>query len=419
MTHRERVKAALAHRQPDRVPVDFGSTAVTGISASVIANLRRHLRLDGPDGRVKVTEPYQMLGGIEDDLREKMFIDTVGLLNINNMFGFPNRDWKPWTMFDGTHVLVPGGFNTEPDAEGNIPMYACGDNKYPPAAVMPNGGYYFDSTRRQKPIDDDHMNVEDNLEEFTLYLDEILEHLERESRRFYENTSYAIVYSMGGTAFGDIALVPAPWLRDPKGVRDVEEWYVSTVLRREYVREVFNRQCEIGLKNLSLVKEAVGDRIEAVFITGTDFGTQRGPFISPDAYRDLYQPFHTRISGWIHANTSWKVFMHSCGGIRPLLADIIAAGIDIVNPVQCSAEGMDAQGLKDDFGDKLVFWGGGVDTQKTLPFGTPEEVYAEVSERIRIFNRGGGFVFNAIHNIQQGTPVENVSAMLRAIDDAE
>ena len=250
------------------------------------------------------------------------------------------------------------------------------------------------------------------------YPDEELVYIDKQSEWLYNNTELAIAYSMGGTAFGDIAFVPGPSLKDPKGIRGIEEWYVSTVIRRDYIREVFERQCETGLKNLALVKEAMGNRIDVIFTTGTDFGTQRGPFISPDAYRDLYKPFHKQVCDWIHENTSWKVFIHSCGGIRPLLEDIIDAGFDALNPVQCSAEGMEPQGLKDDFGGRITFWGGGVDTQKTLPFGTPEDVYNEVSERIRIFNKNGGFVFNSIHNIQAGTPVENVKAMADAIRDS-
>ena len=418
MTSRERIRAALNHKQPDRVPVDFGSTMVTGISVSVISKLRKALGLDGQDARVKVTEPYQMLGEIQPDLKEKLFIETAGLFNINNMFGFPNEDWKKWTMFDGTDVLVPGLFNIEPDENGNIPMYAEGNENYPPSAVMPEGGFYFDSISRQKPIDDNNLNVEDNLEEFGPYTDELLSYLEKESIRLYEETDYALVYSMGGTSFGDIAFIPAPSLKDPRGIRDVEEWYISTVTRRDYIYEVFDRQCEIALENLDRVKDALKDRIEVIFITGTDFGTQRGPFISPDAYRNLYKPFHKRICDWIHRNTSWKVFIHSCGGIRPLIEDIIDAGFDILNPVQCSAEGMEAQKLKDDFGDSVTFWGGSVDTQKTLPFGTPEDVYREVSQRISIFDKDGGFVFNPIHNVQAGTPVENFLAMLKAIEDS-
>ncbi|HUT64330.1 MAG TPA: uroporphyrinogen decarboxylase family protein [Anaerolineae bacterium] len=418
MTSRERVRSALNHRQPDRVPVDFGSTMVTGISVSLISQLRRELGLDVPGDRVKVIEPYQMLGEIKDDLREKMFIDCIGLFGLKNMFGFENRNWKPWTLFDRTEVLVPDLFNRDPDVNGNIPMFAGGDRSYPPCAIMPKGGFYFDSMDRQKPIDEHFLNVEDNLEEFGLYSEEELKHLEKQSEWLFTNTEYALVYSMGGTSFGDIAFVPGPSLKDPKGIRGVEEWYISTVSRRDYVYEVFERECEIGLMNLISVKEAVGDRIDVIFITGTDFGTQRGPFISPDAYRDLFKPCHRKICDWIHKNTSWKVFIHTCGGIRPLIEDIIDAGFDVLNPVQCSAEGMDPRRLKDDFGNRVTFWGGGVDTQKTLPFGTPEEVYNEVSERIRIFNKGGGYVFNTIHNIQAGCPVKNIMAMIDAIRDS-
>lgn len=418
MTPRERVRAAINHKQPDRVPVDFGSTMVSGISVSVISRLRKSLGLDKPGDRVKVTEPYQMLGEIGDDLREAINIDCAGLFGAKNMFGFENAGWKPWTTFDGTEVLVPADFNTTPDAEGNIPMYACGDKSYPPAAVMPKGGFYFDSTPRQEPVDDNNLNVEDNLEEFGKYSETDLKLLEKRSRELYDNTPYSITYSMGGTSFGDIAFVPGPMLKNPKGIRGVEEWYVSTILRYDYVKEVFERQCEIGMENLKLVKEAIGERINVIFITGTDFGTQRGPFISPDAYRDLYKPIHKKVCDWIHKNTGWKIFIHTCGGIRPLMEDMIDAGFDIFNPVQCSADGMEARKLKEDFGSKATFWGGGVDTQKTLPFGTPEQVYKEVSERISIFNQGGGYVFNAIHNVQAGTPVENFMAMIKAIKDS-
>ncbi len=418
MTPRERVRVALNHRQPDRVPVDFGSTMVTGISASMISKTRMSLGLDAPGVRIKVIEPYQMLGEIGDDLRDEMFIDCIGVFGTKNMFGFENRDWKPWTMFDGTEVLVPADFNTIPDADGNIPMYAGGDRAYPPAAVMPKGGFYFDSTVRQKPIDDEHLNVEDNLEEFGALSDAELDHLRTRSEWLYTNTDRALVYSMPGTSFGDIAFVPGPGLKDPKGIRAVEEWYVSTVIRRDYVYEVFDRECEIAIGNLAKVREALGDRIEVLFVTGTDFGTQRGPFISPDAYRDLFKPFHKRVCDWVHSHTPWKIFIHSCGGVRPLMEDFIDAGFDILNPVQCSADGMEARALKEDFGSRITFWGGGVDTQKTLPFGTPEDVYREVSERISIFNNGGGFIFNAIHNIQAGTPVENVRAMTEAIRDS-
>jgi hypothetical protein len=333
------------------------------------------------------------------------------------LFGFKNEGWKPWTTFDGTPVLVPEGFNTEPESNGDILMYPEGDKTAPPSGRMPKDGWYFDTVIRQEPIDEDNLNVEDNLEEFGPISDEELEHFRREAERLYAETDKAIFANFGGTAFGDIALVPAPWLKRPKGIRDVEEWYVSTVARRDYVYQVFERQCEIALANLEKIYQAVGDRVTAVFVTGTDFGTQRGPFISPQTYRELYQPFHRRVNDWIHQHTPWKTFNHSCGSVMALVEDFIESGFDILNPVQISAADMDPSQLKERFGDRITFWGGGVDTQHTLPFGTAEEVGQEVRERIEILGPGGGFVFNSIHNIQARVPVENLLALFDTLHE--
>jgi len=418
MNSRQRVETALNHQQPDYVPLDLGASAVTGMHASSVYQLRQALRLDPPGTPVKVTEPYQMLGEIDARLIDALGVDVVGLGGTKTLFGFENKDWKPWTLFDGTPVLVPGAFNTEPEPNGDILMYPEGDRSAPPSGRMPKGGFYFDTIVRQEPIDDENLNVEDNLQEFGPISDSELDHFAREAERLYTETDKAILANFGGTAFGDIALVPAPWLKHPKGIRDVEEWYVSTAARFDYVYELFDRQCRIALANLPKIYEAVGDRASAVFITGTDFGTQNGPFISPNAYRKLYQPFHRRVNDWVHENTPWKTFIHSCGSVVQLLPDIIDAGFDILNPVQCSAAGMDPQTLKDRFGHKLTFWGGGVDTQKTLPFGTPEAVRAEVKERIEIFNRGGGFIFNTVHNVQANTPPQNLAALYEAVKKA-
>jgi len=415
MTSRERVQKALGHEQPDRVPLDLGASPVTGMYVSSVYLLRQALGLDPPGTAVKVVEPYQMLGEIGPDLVDALGIDVLGVWPSATMFGFKNEGWKPWTTFDGTPVLVPEGFNTEPEDNGDILMYPEGDRSAPPSGRMPEGGFYFDAIIRQPPIDEDNLNVQDNLEEFTSVSDEELEHFRREVERIRTETDKAILANFGGTAFGDIALVPAVWLKHPRGIRDVEEWYVSTVMRKEYVREVFERQCEIALQNLATFHDALGDRIDIVYMTGTDFGHQNGPFIGPQAYRDLYQPFHKALNDWVHAHTTWKTFIHSCGSVVALIDDFIDAGFDILNPVQCSAAGMDPQGLKDRFGDRLTFWGGGVDTQHTLPFGTPEHVRDEVRERLRIFGAGGGYVFNTIHNVQARTPQENLKALYDAV----
>ncbi len=418
MNSRERVLAAINHRQPDRIPVDFGATVVSGIASNVIPKLRVALGLDREEQPVKIIEPIQMLGEISEDLRTGMYGDCVGILGTSNRFGFRNADWKNWTLFDGTRVLVPGKFNTVPDQHGDINQHPGGDTSLPPSSKMPNGGYYFDAITRQKPIDEETLSPSDNLEEFGPIPESELEHFRRSAVTLRENTECAVVLAMPGTALGNIAAIPAPWISEPRGIRDTEEWYVSHVLRRDFIYEVYDKQTEIGIQNLKRVYEAVGNNIDILYLCGSDFGTQRGPLFSPDVFRDLYKPFFARMCGWIHRNTSWKVMIHSCGGNRPLMEDIIEAGIDIFNPVQCSADGMEPTALKRDFGGRITFWGGGVDTQRTLPFGTPEEVYAEVSERIRAFSPGGGFVFNTIHNIQANTPIVNILAMLSAIRDS-
>lgn len=418
MNSRERVALALNHQEPDYPPLDLGASAVTGMHVSSVYLLRQALKLDPPGAPVKVVEPYQMLGEIAADLQEALGVDVVGLTGRKTLFGFRNEGWKPWTFFDGTPVLVPEGFNTEPEPDGSILMYPEGDRSAPPSGHMPADGFYFDTIIRQPPIDDAHLNPEDNLEEFGPIADDELAYFGQEAERLYTQTDKAILANFGGTAFGDIALVPGPWMKQPKGIRDVAEWYMSTVSRRDYVWRVFERQCEIGLANLARIHDVVGERVAAVFVTGTDFGQQHGPFISRKAYRDLFMPFHKAVNDWIHRHTTWKTFIHSCGSVIALIPDFIEAGFDILNPVQTSAAGMDPRELKTRFGDRITFWGGGVDTQRTLPFGTPAEVRAEVRERMRIFGAGGGFVFNTIHNVQARVPAANLLALYDAVQQA-
>ena len=415
MNSRQRVQTTLNHQNPDRVPLDLGSGPTTGMHVSSVYKLRQALKLDPPGTPVKVVEPYQMLGEIQSDLMDALGVDVVGLSGSNTMFGYPLADWKPWSFFDGTPVLVPGDFNTEPEANGDILMYPVGNRSAPPSGRMPSGGFYFDAIVRQEHFDEDHLDPLDNTEEFQLVSEMELDYYEREAERLFKETDKAILGNFGGTGFGDIALVPAIQLKDPRGIRGLEEWYMSTVLRRDYVWAVFEKQCEIGLENLKRIHERVGEKISVVYISGADFGAQNGPFISPKAYRDLYQPFHKIINDWVHENTGWKTFIHSCGSVFKLIPDFIESGFDVLNPVQTSAAGMDPQTLADQFDGRVTFWGGGVDTQHTLPFGTPDEIRAQVRERMRIFGQGGGFVFNPIHNVQAGVPVENLVALYAAV----
>lgn len=411
MTCRERVLTALAHREPDRIPMDFGSTAVTGMHVTCVAALREHFGLERRP--VKIHEPYQMLGLVEPDLQDAMGLDVEGVFPRKTMFGFPNEGWKEW-RFHGVDVLVPRDFNTTVDEKGDLLIYPEGDLTAPPSGRMPAGGFFFDTIIRQRPIDEARLDPADNLEEFQPVSAEDLAHF-REAAAAARATGRAVMANFGGTAFGDIALVPAPFLKDPKGIRDVAEWYMSTHTRRDYIHRIFDRQSEIALQNLEAIYGVVGDQVDAVFLCGTDFGTQTSAFCSTATFRELYFPYYRRLNGWIHQHTPWKTFKHSCGAVERFIGSFIECGFDILNPVQCSAAGMEPAHLKSAYGDRLVFWGGGVDTQKTLPFGTPAAVREEVLGRCEVFSRGGGFVFDSIHNVQAGTPVENLVAMINAV----
>jgi hypothetical protein len=417
MTSRERLAATLNHHAPDRLCVDFGAGFQTGMGAGAVHRLRQAV-LGQPDFRVKVIEPYQMLGEIDEELRQALGLDVVGVHGSGTMFGFKNEGWKPFTMFDGTPVLVPEKFNVTPADEGGWWIYPEGDRSVPPSAWMPKGSYFFDSLNRQQPLDESKLDPVDNCAEMGPMSEEEVRHFARTARHWHENTTAGVYMTLPGTAFGDIALVPAPWIKHPKGIRGVTEWYMATAAHRDYVRKVFECQCESALKNIEWLTAAVGDCAQVVFVSGTDFGTQTSQFCSVRTYREMYKPFHKAVNDRIHQLSKWKTFIHSCGAVRPFIPDFIDAGFDVLNPVQCSATGMDPRLLKREFGRQLVFWGGGVDTQKTLPFGTPDEVYREVRERIDIFGEGGGYVFNGIHNLQSNVPTENLLALFRAVKDA-
>lgn len=414
MSPRERVKKAIDHEEADRIPLDLGSTLVTGIQASTYARLRKALGLR--DKPVKIADPFQMLSYVEPEMIEKLGIDTVGLWLPTTTFGFKRENWKPWRLFDGTEVMVPGKFNTTEGDEGNIYLYPGGDTSAPASGKMPQGGYYFDVIVRQEPIDEKRLDPEEWVrQQYSVFSEEDLRYLEEKVNTLYKNTQFSIIGEFVDAGFGDIALVPGPAIKHPRGIRDPQRWIMAHIEHADYIKGIFELQCEIALKNLELSYEAVGERIDVIFVSGTDFGTQNGPFISPDMYREIYKPYHKRINDWIHKNTSWKTFYHTCGSIIPLLDEFVEAGVDILNPVQTSAKGMYPKTLKEGYGDKLVFWGGGVDTQRTLPFGSPEEVRREVIERCRIFGKGGGYVFSAIHNIQQKVPMENLVAMFETL----
>lgn len=413
MTSKERVLTSLNHQQPDCVAVDFGATPVTGIHVLALENLRKHYGLDYKP--IVVKEPYQMLGEIDDELMEILGVDVIGLSPGNNMFGIKNYgDLKEFKTFWGQTVLVPKDFNTTIDSNGDLLIYPAGDTSSSPSAKMPKSSYFFDAVIRQQPIDEGNLNVEDNLEEFNPISESDLSYWESEIEKV-KGSDKAIIANMGGTAFGDIALVPGLNLKNPKGIRDIAEWYMSVIMRPDYIRDIFETQSNIAIENLKKFHQVAGSHIDAIFLCGTDFGTQDSQFCGIDTLEEMYLPYYKKLNDWIHTNTNWKTFKHSCGAIEPFLQSFIDAGFDIINPVQINAAGMDPNHLKKAYGKSITFWGGGVDTQKVLAFGTTKDVKKQVYSECDILSKDGGFVFNTVHNIQANVPTENIVTMIDTV----
>ena len=412
MDSKQRVDAALRHRQ-GRIPLDIGGTGVSGVHVSIVEKLREYYGLEKRP--VKLWRDMMMLGEIEDDLRGAMKIDTKPFPTLNTSFGCKYEDFKEWRAPWGQLLLVPGRFNPTED-DRYVYMYPQGDACCAPSAKMPKSGFFFDPVNRQGELDEDELRVEDNLAEYGETGDGALAFY-RQGAGFARQGEHAVIGAFGGTGLGDVGAINGIALKEPKGVRDVEEWYVTVASRQGFVKELFERQTDIALGNLKKIWEAVGDSIPFILSCGTDFGMQSGLLCSKSAFSELYLPYYKKVNHWIHQNTSWKIAKHSCGSIAAIIPLLIEAEFDILNPVQWTAKGMDMRMLKREFGRDLVFWGGGADTQHTLPYGKPEEVREQVLKTCEVFGEGGGFIFNAVHNIQALTPVENIVAMVDALHE--
>ena len=413
MTSRERFVLAINHKQPDRVPLDIGATAVTGIHAIPLSKLRE--RLSSKARPVIVYEVLQQLGLVDFEDIGALKADVCGILPYYNYVGVNNKEYGPYDNSFGIEALCAKDYRTVRDpGSGYTYAYPQGDLTANPSMRMPKGGYFFDNIDRSPDtLDSEILDAKlEYAESFTVMDDEEAEFYRKQAEYIVSETDLGAIGNLAPAAFGDFAFLPGPSLRVPRGIRTITDFTMAHKLRPEYVHDVYALQCEIGLKNLEIYRQAVGDSIQAIFMGGTDFGTQRALMMSEVDFRAFYFPYWRTVNDWVHTNTKWKTFYHTCGSVAPLIPVFVEAGADILNPVQCSAYNMDARMLKEQFGDKVVFWGGGMDTQYTLPRGTTDQVRAMVRERIKIFAPNGGFVFNTVHNILGDTPIANIEAML-------
>ena len=411
---KERVWNALNHRGGTPVPVDFGATTVTGIHCRIVEQLRKYYGL--ADKPVRIVDPFQMLGEVDEELQERMGVDLVPLFGRKNMFGIDESEVHEQVTPWGQKVLIAKGIDMTPDAEGDVYIYPEGDRSVSPSAVMPEGCYFINAIERQQPIDEALLSYQDNLEEYALLNESDLAYWKQAAGKAAA-TGKAVVAGFGGTALGDVAFIPAMGLKHPKGIRSVAEWYMSTLIRPDFVHALFEHQTDLAIRNYEMLWNTVGNQVDVVFTCGTDFGTQDSQFCSEEVFRELWLPYYKRLNDWIHTHTTWKIFKHSCGAVLPLIPAMIDSGFDILNPVQINAKDMDSKVLKEQFGDQLVFWGGGIDTQRVLAFGTKEEVRRQVMEQCEILGKDGGFVFNTVHNIQANVPVENVITMIETLNE--
>ncbi|MCX7591537.1 MAG: hypothetical protein N2255_07915 [Kiritimatiellae bacterium] len=404
MTSRERVMNAISRRKVDRIPIDLGGMKASGIAVGAYDRVKKLIGLKTP---TRVWDARFMLALVENEFRERFAIDTVPL-DWSSVFDQirPDEEWVPRQTFDGVNALFPPGTRIREEPDGSWVLLR--PDGTPTSYRMPKGGYYFDdiSFNRGEPIDPKRFRPVDDVP------DEQLDIFASYARELFEATEYAILGWGFGLCFLGLSLITDRRSNVTMGMPD--DWMTMLMTEKETCHEMMNRAVEASIKCMRLVSQAVGRYCFAWGIAADDAGTQRSEFISPDLWAEMIKPHYKRYCDWIHRNTTMKTFLHCCGSIYHLIPHFIEAGVDILNPVQTSAANMEPERLKKEFGSKIVFWGGGMDTQHVLARATPEEIRAHVRERISIFGRGGGYVFNQVHNIQANVPPENIVAMLDA-----
>ena len=401
MIARERVLAALNHREPVRVPVDFSGHRSSGIAALAYPKLRRLLGL--PAKPTRVYDVVQQLAVVDEDVLDRFGVDTIEL---GRGFAMKDTDWTPWTLPDATECLVPAW--TRIERQERRWVIRSHDGKT--LAHMPDGALYFEQTYFPLADESGPRTVREALEQ-TMWTAIASppgpvepEVLREGARRFRARTDRAIIGLFGGNLFeiGQFCYR-----------NDVFMMMLAGEPRKAHA--FLDELMEIHLERLDRFLGAVGPYLD-IILFGDDLGMQTGPMMSPNMYCEFFKPRHKLLWNYAKELANIKVMLHCCGGVRELLPHLIEAGMDAINPVQISCRGMDAQELKTEFGRDVTFWGGGCDTREILSDAAPEQVAAHVRRQIEILRPGGGFVFQQVHNILANVPPENIVAMFDAVN---
>lgn len=404
MTSRERIRAAIRHKELDRVPIDIGGTKVTGIHVDEYIKIGRYLGLDVEPP--KCYDQFQMLARVDEPVLRWLHGDVILLENLYETWGYKNADWKIWVNTAGNSILMPGDFTYSVNEKGDIALYDI--NGIHSANMAADGGYFERLPNPPLDIMKDivFMDGKKFRRSIPMYSDEELRLLERQAKFLFENTEYSV---HGGALKGKLGTT---------GIfagHPFTEWLCILAEEPEYAGEILGIAAEAAVENMCMYLQAVGPYIDTILISTTDFGTQNGELFSPSIFKDLYMPNYKKMCDCVHHHSDAKTMFHSCGSIRHIIPYFIEAGCDILNPIQANSMNMDPVELKKEFGDKLVFWGAGVDSQSIYPHGKPEEVREQVKQRLEALMPGGGCVFSPIHNTQYDVPVENVQAFVDTV----
>jgi len=402
MTSRQRVAATLDFKEPDRTPIDLGAMRASGINCAVYTALKHHLGIRTP---TKVLDTMQILAEVEPAVLERLHVDVVPLdVAAIEWTGLDASAGVEKRLFDGTCVRFAPGTNITEEKDGSWLLVGRGGA---PVARMPKDGLYFDFIR--PTMSGCRIDPAVFQPSYTVP-DEELELLGRRVGYLFENTDKAVLG--WGACLSLVGL--SAILADNITQGALDEWLVMLMTEKETAHDMMGRYTDAVIAKLKLYHEAVGERCVAWGVGSDDAGTQRGGLLAPELFEEMIKPYYKRVCDWVHAHTTWKTFLHSCGSIYDYIGHWIDAGVDILNPVQISAARMEPERLKRDFAGRIVFWGGGCDTQQVLPLGSPDEVRRHVEHNIEVFRPGGGYVFTQVHNIQQNVPVANVLAMFQA-----
>jgi uroporphyrinogen decarboxylase len=410
MTPRERVLASINHEEPDRVPIDLGSTPSSGISAIAYHNLKKHVGFRG--GHVRVYDVVQQLAQPEEAILEMFKVD---ILDVGRAFNSDDSSWRDATLFDGTSVQFPAWFRPRRETDGSWQVYHADGTVI---ARMPEDGYFFDQTCfpyvEGFPADFSGLPEAMGKVLWSALVHSPWDHATDPG--FWDVLRKKALYLRGHTDKALMIVVGCNLFEWGTFLRRMDNFLVDLRRRPGQVERLLDALMDVHLATLEKVCAAVGDIVNIIRF-GDDLGENHGPFMSPRMYRDLFWPRHALLCKYVHDHSKMHTFLHSCGSIKPLVPDLIEAGYEILNPVQINAENMVPRELKAEFGDQVTFWGGGADTRNVLNRRSPAEVKEHVTDLVNAFAPGGGFVFAAVHNILPDVPPANVVAMFKAVDE--